>query len=85
MQESIIVYRNPLEKIMWEPFDGLDGIMVIYILSANIGVGIGLYAGTLLVEKFEKQIGKFKKIVMILSAILGAYLGFFLIKLAITW
>lgn len=85
MQESIIVYRNPLEKMFWESFDSLDGIMIIYILSANIGVGLGLYTGALLVEKFEKQIGKFKKIVMILSAILGAYLGFFLIKLAITW
>ena len=85
MQESIIVYRNPLEKMFWESFGSLDGIMIIYILSANIGVGLGLYTGALLVEKFEEQIGKFKKIVMILSAILGAYLGFFLIKLAITW
>lgn len=82
MQESIIVYRNPLEKMFWESF---DGIFLIYILSGMVGAFLGIYAGNILIEKFNKIKKIYHSIIMLLTTIIGTYLTISLIQFAINW
>jgi hypothetical protein len=80
MTDSIIVYRNPIEKMFWESF---DGICVIYILSAMIGAGLGLYVGFGLIEKRTRNYPKLQNIILLISTFVGAFLGYLLMSLAI--
>jgi len=80
MTDSIIVYRNPIEKMFWESF---DGIWVIYILAGMIGAGLGMYAGLWLFENKIRKFPKLQNIILFISAILGVFLGYFLMRLVI--
>jgi hypothetical protein len=79
MTDSIIVYRNPIEKMFWESF---DGIWVIYILAGMIGAGLGMYAGLWLFENKIRKFPKLQKIILFFSTFVGAFLGYFLMRLA---
>jgi hypothetical protein len=78
MQDSIIVYRNPLEKMFWESFDPTYGI---YIAGAGVGMlfVLGVVEKTKLAFRFP-ILNKLWYLFMILGGIIGVYVTRFLIS-----
>lgn len=51
MQDSIIVYRNPMEKAMWEGMqNGGFGFIVLFVVAFFIGFGITYF----IISKFVR-------------------------------
>lgn len=70
MSDSIIVYRNPLEKAIWENGDVIIGVFIFGILAV---VAFGVISWTLELIGIRKNVDKIAGIITFLLC-LGAYI-----------
>lgn len=70
MSDSIIVYRNPLEKAIWENSDTIIGVFIFGILAV---FAFGVISWTLELIGIRKNVDKIAGIITFLLC-LGAYI-----------
>ena len=70
MSDSIIVYRNPLEKAIWENGDDIIGVFIFGILAV---IAFGAISWALELIGIRKNVDKIAGIITFLLC-LGAYI-----------